>query len=164
MTSTLSPVNAKVLASVLGVTDRWVRELEKQGVFARIDRGRYDLAACVQAFIAWKLEAEVDRSATSTNDTLRAAREREVNQRVAVRAGTLMEVAEHHAVVSEIFGLLKAELTGTPARITRDLALRPAIESEINASLNRAADRIEAKAADLDAGRVDASAEAADDA
>jgi hypothetical protein len=45
--------------------------------------------------------------------------------------------------------MVVAAMDGMPARITRDLGLRAVIEAEWNDTLNRAAARAEARAAEL---------------
>lgn len=62
-------VNQKELGSILGITDRKVRQLQEQ--FGLFDKGivegekskRYRLKYCVQEYIEYKIEAEVTRGA-----------------------------------------------------------------------------------------------------
>lgn len=52
-------VSASDLGRVLNLTARRVRQLHEEGVFPRSERGRYPLAACVQAYVA-TIEAASD--------------------------------------------------------------------------------------------------------
>jgi phage terminase Nu1 subunit (DNA packaging protein) len=52
------------LADVLGLTDRRIRELVREGVIDRIDRGQYNLAECVQSYIKYKIDSISKREET----------------------------------------------------------------------------------------------------
>ncbi|TIM09152.1 hypothetical protein [Mesorhizobium sp.] len=156
-------ISAKGLGKLLGITDRWVRDLEKQGVLKRKARGQYDPCECVQAFVGWKTRTEVAKQ-SDVRDTLREAREREIAQRIAIKDHRLIDLAEHDAICDEVFGALKSELLGLPARTTRDLDLRQKLEIEINGALNRTSDRIAKAAAELGATGQGSQPAAEDDA
>ena len=53
-------------------------------------------------------------------------------------------------MIDEICGAFRTELSGLPARVTRDVTLRRTIEREINGMLGRIADIAEANAARLE--------------
>jgi hypothetical protein len=93
------------------------------------------------------------RSTKSASDSrVAAARAREIELRTARRAGELCETEEALACVDEIFGMLRADLSGLPAMVTRDLNVRRDIERGVNDILNRTAARLEAQAESLQAG------------
>jgi hypothetical protein len=79
-----------------------------------------------------------------------AARAQEIELRTAQRVGELCETEEALAFVDEVFGMLRADLSGLPA-ITRDLAIRHDIEKAVNDILNRTAARLERQAQSLQA-------------
>ena len=96
---------------------------------------------------------EKRRSTKSASDSrVATARAREIELRTAKRAGELCETEEAFAVVDEIFGGLRSDLSGLPARVTRDLEIRRAVENGVNDVLNKAADRLQARAKALRAG------------
>lgn len=75
-------VNQKELGSILGITDRRVRQLQEQ--FGLFDKGivegekskRYRLEYCVQEYIKYKLEAEVTGGANVDREKEQAEHER----------------------------------------------------------------------------------------
>jgi hypothetical protein len=144
-------VPATALAKIIGVSDRRVRQLVDQGIFSRAGRGLYRLAESVQAYVAWRLAAERGdrRRGGKAADRVQELRAREIEQRIGLRDRTLIRIEDHDAIFDEAFGMLKAELIGLPARITRDLAARRSLETEIDGALNRAAKRFEQKSAKL---------------
>ncbi|TIL59256.1 MAG: hypothetical protein E5Y79_16095 [Mesorhizobium sp.] len=88
-------------------------------------------------------------AASADDDGLKAAKRREVEQRIAMRDHRLIDIEESDAVMDEVFGMLKSELLGIPARVSRELDLRQKVEREIDDALNRAADRLAKRAAEL---------------
>jgi hypothetical protein len=87
------------------------------------------------------------RSTKSASDSrVATARAKEIELRTAQRAGELCETEEAYAVLDEIFGMLKADLFGLPAAVTRDLNVRRDIEKGVTDILNRTAAKLEARA------------------
>src|ERR1700730_7150430 len=74
------------------------------------------------------------------------ARAPESERRTARRAGELCETDEAVAFVDEVFGMLRSDLTGLPAMVTRDLSIRRDIETAVNSILNKAAARLDLQA------------------
>ena len=72
-----------------------------------------------------------------------------IELRTAQKAGELCEVEEAYGVLDEIFGMLKADLFGLPAAVTRDLNVRRDIEKGVTDILNRTAAKLEARARTL---------------
>ncbi|MCA1492752.1 hypothetical protein I6F11_17670 [Ensifer sp. NBAIM29] len=81
-------VTAKELGDVLDLTDRRVRQLADEGVFERSGRGRYPLAACVQAYIASLNTNEADDSLRAERVALMRAQRRRIEIDNDFRAGT----------------------------------------------------------------------------
>lgn len=46
-------VTTSELSEILGVTDRRIRQLVKEGAVSRIDHGKFDLPKTIQQYIAW---------------------------------------------------------------------------------------------------------------
>lgn len=151
-------VSGRALGAMLGITDRWVRELEKQGVLTKAGRGKYVLGTSVQSFIAWRLRTEVEKRDGGGRDSLRERREAEIAQRMAMRDRELIDIDEHDAVLDEVLGLVVAAMVGMPARVTRDRDLRKKIETEIDGAFNKASSRLKQRGAELRArGQADIS-------
>ena len=80
---------------------------------------------------------------------MQAARAREIELRTAQRAHILCETDEALALADDVFGILRSELSGLPAMVTRDLEIRSEIEKGVNEILNRTAKRLATRAQDL---------------
>ncbi|WEK50322.1 MAG: hypothetical protein P0Y66_22210 [Candidatus Kaistia colombiensis] len=95
---------------------------------------------------------------------MKAARQREVEMRIAERGRSLVPRDEADAAMDIVVGEINAEMSGLAARITRDIALRGKIETEVHASLQRVSDALKAGSEGLAAGGLDAAADTEDDA
>lgn len=160
-------ISVKLLAGVLGVTERWVQQLEKQGVLKKKGRSRYDLAASVQAYIKFKVESEVARAVpeqSNPGERVKAERARKLKLDNDEKERRLVQMPSAVAALDAIVGPLKADLAGVPARVTDDVALRRRIEDATDAVLRGLADRFAKAGRDLRAGRDPLSAGDEDDA
>lgn len=137
------------LATLLGVSARWLQSLVKQGVLPKSKRGKYPVAECVQAYMNWRLENEIERLQLRTKDSLRDTREAEIAQRMAMRDRELIDIDEHDAVLDEVVGIINAGLVGLPARVTRDRQMRKKIEAEIDRTMNAASARLRQRGEEL---------------
>jgi hypothetical protein len=88
-------------------------------------------------------------SKSAVQSRVQAARVKEIELRIAERAHIVVDIEESYALVDDVFGNLRAELSGLPAMISRDLKLRDEIEHRLDDILNRAANRLELRAAAL---------------
>lgn len=125
------------IAEMAGRSKEWVKKLVQEGVAERNSRGLYRLGSVIAAIVA-HYEAIAERS----NKTAAAARSsdaraREVEQRIAIRDRDLIPIDEALQAQDIIVGAVNAELTGLPARVTRDMGLRRKIEDEVNGSKGR---------------------------
>jgi len=68
--------SADVIARVLGVTARWVRQLAEDGTLPKVGRGQYLLVPCVQAYIKYWQDKAESRGVEAADGTLDAARTR----------------------------------------------------------------------------------------
>jgi hypothetical protein len=120
-----------------------VRQLSKAGWITQEgpnnDR-RYRLLDIVQGYIRFR--DDEDRRATkyAAHSRIQDARSREVELKNAQREGRLIELEEAIATVEAIMGMLRLQLSGLPARATRDLQLRRTLETTVNDILTHIAD------------------------
>jgi phage terminase Nu1 subunit (DNA packaging protein) len=56
----MNPIRQKEMAEILGLTARYIRDLESQGVISRLENGKYSIPDTVQAFIAFKAKTPED--------------------------------------------------------------------------------------------------------
>lgn len=160
-------VSVALLAGVLGITERWVQQLERQGVLEKTGRGRYALAKSVQAYIKFKVESEVARAtpdASNPGERVKAERARKLkleNDETELRTIAMTAALE---TLDAIVGPLKADLAGVPATVTDDIAERRRIEDAIESVTARLADRFAQAGAALRTGGDPYSADGENDA
>jgi len=134
-------INTEQAARLLMIGAERVRQLAKDGWIPKIDRDSYYLVDVVQGYLRYRNDAERRATKSGADARVREARAEEINLRVGVRAGQLMEHAEHVALIEELVGHVRAELGGLPARLTRDLPERRRIEKAVYELLQRLAAR-----------------------
>jgi Phage DNA packaging protein Nu1. len=117
---------------LLMLTEARLRQLAGMGYFPKAVKGKYPLVAVVQGYIRFLKDEERRTSKVQAESGLKAARQREVELRIAEREGRLVEMADVEAIVTHIFGKFRANLDGVPASVTRDRELREAIAKGIN--------------------------------
>ena len=115
-------INEATAARLLQISPRMLRHLVGKGWIPRHSRGRYTVVGVVHGYIAYRDHLDEKRTGTAADSDLRRAKQREIEQRMAIR--DLMDIVEHDAVFDEAIGMLKAELIGLPARITRNIEFR----------------------------------------
>ena len=140
----MSKASLSAVAQHFGISRSATRDLELQHV---IDRSA-GLDSCRIGYIRYLRERHSKPNAA--NSHLREARAREIEVRTAERLGKLVAVEEFDAMIDAICGTFRTELSGLPARVTRDVTLRRTMEREITGMLDRIADIAEATAARLE--------------
>lgn len=141
-----------------------IRQLVKAGYIPKASRNMYPLVGLVQGHIRYMRDEERRSSKSAAESGLKAARQKEVELRIAERSGDLINVNEHSDIVDELCGLFLSGLASLPARATRDVALRRKIEIECDAIRTELAARAASRAADVGAGSPAAGSNAEDDA
>ena len=160
-------ISVKKLAAILGIGERWVQQLERQGVLKKAGHGRYHLAESVQSYIAFKVKSEVARAVpeeTDAGERVKAERARKLRLENDEKELLLVQTPDAVAALDAIVGPLRADLAGVPARVTSDVVLRRQIEDAIDSVLRGFADRSAKAGADLRAGRDPLAADDEDDA
>jgi hypothetical protein len=130
-------VNATDLAKHLDLTRQRVSQLEADGVIKKSAGGKFDQNVCRIAYLRWL--RDTDRRATKSAAASRVsdARTREIELRIAQREKKLIETSEAFSILDEIIGIYGDSYRGLPARATRDLKVRRAIQAEVNATQER---------------------------
>lgn len=149
------PVSAVTLGQVLGLTERRIHQLEKQGVFEKSGRGKFPLSANVQRYLEHCRETEM-ASATERFDS-RKAYEAEQARKLKLQNDRterlLIPLEEAIETIDVLLGPLRTDLSGVPAQVTEDIEERLPIERAIRNVLTRLADRFEKASAALEEGR-----------
>jgi hypothetical protein len=123
-TADASTIAMDVAVRLIKVSPRRLQQLVADGWIPRAGHGRYTVVGVVHGYIAYRDDLEQRRSAAISDTDLRAVRRREIEQRMAIRDRDLIDIVKHDAVFDEAIGMLKAELIGLPARITRNIEFR----------------------------------------
>ncbi len=145
-------LNAPDLATVLGITERRVRQLAAEGVVKRADRrGRYQLVPSVANYIATLSAGERDVGLAP----IRQERLLKLQRENALRDRELITLDEAIGFVDEITGAFLSSLNGLPARVTNDVRERRRLEAIIDAERQRLADKLAEIQAKCASGRDD---------
>lgn len=131
------------------VSGERIRQLVKEGYIPKPGKNQYPLVGVVQGYIRFLKDEERRTSKVAAESGLKAARQREIEMRIAEREHRLIDTSEALAVVDEIVGRYRAEFSGLAARITRDVELRKRIEAEVNGTLQRVSDLLASRAVAL---------------
>lgn len=142
----MQTVKIDVLAGLFDLTERQTRNVLKEAGARPVSRGEWPLVASVRAVFRKTREARVSTEVSK-------ARTRQI-EAVALKHEIANKRAERHLVPREdvdyavdyVMGVVVEELSGLPARITRDVPLRRKIEDEIFKSRHRMAEAVSTSA------------------
>lgn len=143
-------IGTETLATLLGVTGRHIRDLAARGVIRKIGRDRYRLTDAVRAVFA-HVRSSVETKSEATSG-FRKARTELIELELAEKRRSVIAATEAEAIVDYLAGKFGTALDALPARVTRDPALRRALQAEIIAiqndlaeSFGRAAEALDGK-------------------
>ena len=135
-------ISAPQAAILVGLESaKRITQLTDEGWITRVARGAYATRSVIAGYIAVLKGERRESTRSAAENRVRDARAREIEIRVAEREGELVEIAEAEAVVDEIATLLKSEMDGLGARITRDPDLKRKIDEAVNDVFERASAR-----------------------
>lgn len=146
-------VQVTEFAAFADYTPTYIRQLQREGHLPKGPRGMIPFVAAARALIRFLRDEERRSSKTAADARVREARAREVELRIAEREGRLIDLVEHEEDLLALVGMVRSELSGLPARVTRDLQFRRTIEQAVNDILQRLTDAAFAKADDVDEDR-----------
>ena len=135
-------LTAAQMAELFGVSDRHVRRLEKQGVFKKTGRGKYNATASLEAYLEAKSETDIgdDLESVSAGEEVKIERARRLRLQNDELENNLISTVNAINAVDAVVGVLRAELAGVPARVSTDLTVRKEVEDAIDqvlASISR---------------------------
>jgi uncharacterized coiled-coil protein SlyX len=133
-------ITSGLAARLLMVSPERVRQLSKEGWIEKQGRDQFYLVDVVQGYIRFRNDSERRATKSVAANRVSDARAREVELRIAERERRLVELSEMIALADKLVGMFRAEMSGLPARVTRDLQIRRTIETAINDILDRIAD------------------------
>lgn len=147
--------SATALAEHLGLSRTYLDRLVASGVITRDDDGKFDVDACRLKYIRSLRQARRSSPVTEAQAQLQRAKARRIELENGRLEGRLMEVQDCIAGVDEIVGVMLVHLSSLPARCTRDMPTRRAIETAIAQMRQEIADTAAKKAREHKGGCVD---------
>jgi phage terminase Nu1 subunit (DNA packaging protein) len=122
MSSATYPV--ATVAKLLLLTERRVQQLTREGVLPRADRGRYELAPVVQAYVRYLRDRALPGEAEGVSEDFQKARARrtaaEANMaemRAAEARGELIPAQDVREVLTSVLGRVRSKLLSLPAKL-----------------------------------------------
>lgn len=141
-----------------------LRQLARMGYIPKATKAGYPLVPTVQGYIRFLKDEERRTSKVQAESGLKAARQREVELRIAEREGRVVDMEDVEAFFAFNTSTFRAELEGVPAAVTRDLKMREAIEQAIDGAISRFERRYREAGEALRAGRDPLGTASEDDA
>ncbi len=128
-------------AALIGKSERYIQLRAKEGYFEKEKHGSYPLIPLVRGVIQYQDEqiAKANKSAAASRVT--DARTREIELRIAEKESVLIKFEDAQAVIADLLGLVRSEISSIPAKVTRDMDQRGKIEEICDGTLNRIAGR-----------------------
>ena len=141
------------------VTPEWIRRLTEEGWIAKTDRGRYRVLDVVQGYVLFLKDEARRATKTASYNRLQEIRARKEEFAVAQTERDLVPLVEAMTLVDEVAGAVVARVNAIPARFTRNIKQRAALQREVDEALAEVADRIEKLGATFQSGRDDPAAD-----
>jgi hypothetical protein len=139
----------KQLASAFSITGTRVLQLSDEGWFKPLGKNRWDRDEATRGYFNF-LRADDRRASKSAGEfRLRDAKARVVEMQLAERARDLIPYDEAETALETVVGMVRTEMGGVAARVTRDLVVRRAIEKAVNEALARIVDQLSKQIATL---------------
>ncbi|SCM79952.1 conserved hypothetical protein [uncultured Pleomorphomonas sp.] len=157
-------VSTTAMARHLGITERWLQLLAKDGTLVPLARGKWPLSSTVQAYIAFLKEGAEKKTGTTSMDKLREEKIADIRQARALRDRTAIDLDEALGIFDEQTGIYVSSLNGLPARITSVPRERRRLDDIFDEERLRLCDLLAKARNRLETGREDPEATAEDDA
>lgn len=118
-------VSTAEISEILGLSDRRIRQLEKEDALVKINRGKYDLKASVQRYIEYikaqaeKTEEELDLTKEKT--LLTRANRQKVELELQIMRGELHRSEDVRRVMNNMLGAFRARVLAIPSKTAPQL-------------------------------------------
>lgn len=148
-------VSSARLSAVLGVGDRWLRELAEKGFLIKVGRAQYALEPSVQGYVRFIRETEVKgaQDAATSREAFESERARKLKLENDQAEAKLVDTQLAISAVDAVVGVFLSEVHSIPARVTQDIALRRKWEQDINRVIDGINERCRKAVSNLAAGR-----------
>lgn len=125
------------VAQHLDVSQPRVAQFVGEGVFKPLPNRKLDLDACRVAYIRWLRDETRKSTLSAAGARVQDARARAIELRTAREEARLVPLEDVQAIVADILGTYRYELTGLAASATRDLSVRAAIQQHLDDAIDR---------------------------
>lgn len=132
-------------AKLLGITIQWFNKLVRESWIKPSGKSRYRVIDVVQGHKSYLLDENRQAQKSKSASRVQDARATQIELQTMKELGKLVPAEDVIAWNAEILGTLRTELNGVAAASTRDLELRPEIDKQINAAVDRAKRSFEAQ-------------------
>ena len=141
--------NSATMCALLDYSRAQLDRITIHGFIKPLAPNTWSVIETFQGVIRYLRDEGRKTSKSAMQSRVQAARTKEIELRIAERSHIVVEFDECSALVDDVFGNLRAELSGLPSMISRDLKLRDELENHLNEILNRSAIRLQLRAAAL---------------
>jgi phage terminase Nu1 subunit (DNA packaging protein) len=118
-------VSTAEISEILGLSDRRIRQLEKEGALVKIRRGKYDLKASVQRYIEYIKEqaekTEEELNLTKEKTLLTRANRQKVELELQIMQGELHRSEDVRRVMNNMLGAFRARVLAIPSKAAPQL-------------------------------------------
>ncbi|MCK1424602.1 hypothetical protein IVA96_15695 [Bradyrhizobium sp. 159] len=125
------------IATHLDISQPRVAQFVGEGVFKPLPSRKLDLDACRIAYIRWLRDETRKSSQSAAAARVQDARAKAIELRTAREEGQLWDAEATKAAIEDILGTYRSELEGVAPGSTRDLAIRTAIQQQIDDAMDR---------------------------
>lgn len=159
-------VGTAELAEVLGITDRRIQTMEKQGVLHKAAHGKWDLADAVQRYIKFRIDGTKNRTkpAGSADEKLKQVKADREELKLLKERREVIPLSEAMFVVDVIAGTFALEMNNLAPRLSTDMDERDAIQKKIDEALDEVAATVRKQSESLRTGELPDEADEEDDA
>jgi len=149
---TRGEITTENAAKLIMVSSVWLTKLAQQGYVTKLGRDRWNLVNVVQGYIKWLKDEDRRSSKSASASRVQDLKAEALELQMAERRRELIEMEEAKAAVAFLAAMVRDELSGMPARVTRDRDLRKVLEKDAHDSLDRISRGLEKASRALDDG------------
>jgi hypothetical protein len=135
-------------ARLIGKSVAWLKQLVEDG-FVKKSGSFYSPDEVTQGYIKFLHDEQRRASKGATQTTLQAAKAKEIELRIAREDHNIVALDEALDFVDEVIGVLKSDLLGLGASVSRDASVRTHIDERVNDILQRALARLQTSAHEI---------------
>lgn len=148
MSEATSPtIGTSELATILGLTDSRIRQLERSGIIEKIGRGQYDLASAVQGYCKYLKESTSTPDGMSEKDLLDRTRRKKLELEISIIQGELHRADDVRRVTNDMLSAFRQRILSIPTKaaprligITELAVIQDVIRKEVHEGLSELAD------------------------